>query len=115
MHRGDNINRNNNPPPPGPGRPKGSLNKIGLQAKENVVTVFSRLGGTDAMLRWARRNKTEFYRMYARLIPNYVQAQVEIKDASELSDGELVGIITGAGRGGTAGSQEGEPVPHELH
>lgn len=112
---GDGFNANKIPPPPGPGRPPGSLNKIGLQAKENVVTVFSRLGGTDAMVRWARRNKSEFYRMYARLIPNYVMAQVNIRDASELSDDELVNIIARSGGNGTAGPPQGEAIPDSIH
>jgi len=30
-------------------RPKGVLNKIGAQVKENIVAVFTRLGGTAAM------------------------------------------------------------------
>jgi hypothetical protein len=112
---GDGFNGNKIPPPPGPGRPKGSVNKIGAQAKENVVIVFSRLGGTDAMLRWAKRNRTEFYRMYARLIPNYVMAHVDIRDVTELSDVELINVITGSSRDGTAGAQEGEAIPGSIH
>lgn len=52
-----------------PGRPKGSENKVTATAKENVLAVFTRLGGTAAMAMWADENKTEFYKMYARLIP----------------------------------------------
>jgi len=37
---------------------------------ENIVAVFTRLGGTATMAEWARRNQTEFYRLYARLIPS---------------------------------------------
>ena len=50
-------------------RPVGSKNKAGALAKDNVQAVFTRLGGTAAMARWAKRNQTEFYRLYARLIP----------------------------------------------
>jgi len=41
-------------------------------AKENIQAVFVRLGGTAAMARWAGTNKNEFYKIYARLIPNEV-------------------------------------------
>lgn len=51
------------------GRPKGSLNKTTAAAKENVMAVFTRLGGTAAMAKWAKNNQTEFYKLYARLIP----------------------------------------------
>ena len=50
-------------------RTVGAKNKISGTAKENVLAVFTRLGGTAEMARWANRNKTEFYRMYSKLLP----------------------------------------------
>lgn len=41
-------------------------------AKENIAAVFVRLGGTAEMARWAKDNQTEFYRLYARLVPHEV-------------------------------------------
>lgn len=55
-----------------PGRPKGSQNVLTGQAKENIQAVFVRLGGTAAMAKWAGDNLTEFYRLYARLLPHEV-------------------------------------------
>lgn len=54
------------------GRPKGAKNKVGAGAKENILAVFTRLGGTAAMAEWARENRTEYYKLYARLIPTEV-------------------------------------------
>jgi hypothetical protein len=51
------------------GRQKGSKNVVGKTAKENIVAVFTRLGGTAEMAKWAKDNQTEFYRLYGRLIP----------------------------------------------
>lgn len=51
------------------GRQKGSGNKLSGLAKDNICAVFTRLGGTAAMAEWAVENKTEFYKLYARLIP----------------------------------------------
>jgi len=48
---------------------KGSPNKLSGTAKENVAAVFTRLGSTAAMAKWAKRHQTEFYKLYARLIP----------------------------------------------
>ena len=53
-------------------RPVGSKNKVPARAKENIQAVFVRLGGTSAMARWAEANQNEFYKIYARLIPNEV-------------------------------------------
>src|SRR6516225_8814880 len=74
-------------------RPKGVPNKIGAQAKENIVAVFTRLGGTAAMAEWARNNQTEFYRLYARLIPSESTTEINVKDAAELSTEELLAIV----------------------
>jgi hypothetical protein len=51
------------------GRPKGAPNKVTAAAKDNVLAVFIRLGGSANMAKWARENQTEFYKIYARLIP----------------------------------------------
>lgn len=45
----------------------------GASARENILAVFTRLGGTAAMAKWAKQNQTEFYRLYARLVPKPVE------------------------------------------
>lgn len=50
-------------------RPVGAKNKISGQAKENIQAVFVRLGGTAAMAEWAKKNLTDFYKIYARMLP----------------------------------------------
>jgi hypothetical protein len=90
-------------------RPVGSVNKVGAQVKENILAVFTRLGSTSAMAEWAQKNLTEFYKMYARLIPTEVVGEFTIRDATELSDAELASIATGGRTGVTqapTGSQE---------
>ena len=54
------------------GRIKGTPNKVSRTVKENVVAVFDELGGRQQMTTWARENQTEFYRLYARLLPTEV-------------------------------------------
>ena len=78
---------------------KGIPNKIGAQVKENVVAVFNRLGGTAEMANWAARHKTEFYRLYARLLPTESVTEIIRRDATELSDNELANIATGSSAG----------------
>lgn len=57
------------------GRQKGSENKLTGLAKDNIAAVFNRLGGTAGMAAWAEEHKTEFYRLYARLIPVQVTGE----------------------------------------
>lgn len=38
-------------------------------ARENIMRVFGLIGGEAAMAQWANKYPTEFYRLYARLIP----------------------------------------------
>ena len=61
-------------PPRGKGRPKGSRNKVSTTVKANIESVFEKLGGIRAMVEWARdeKNRTEFYRIYSRLLPHEV-------------------------------------------
>lgn len=57
---------------PGPGRPKGSKNKLGAAAKDAFQGAFDELGGQRGLVAWAKadeKNLGEFYKLYARLIP----------------------------------------------
>ena len=54
---------------PGPGRPKGMQNKVTTAAKEAFRLAFEKMGGPDALAAWAAENPTEFYKLYAKLIP----------------------------------------------
>lgn len=56
-------------------RTVGAKNKLSGMAKENIAAVFVRLGGTAAMAKWAKENQTEFYRLYARLLPHEVTGE----------------------------------------
>ncbi len=53
------------------GRPKGGQNQVTKSARDAFVLAFEGLGGVPSLLRWAQdeKNTTEFYRLFARLIP----------------------------------------------
>lgn len=101
-------------PQGGGGSRKGKPNKIGRIVKENVIEVFNLLGGVESMVKWARSNKTEFYKLYARLIPTEVTGTINVRDVSEYSDGELLIIATG-GSARIAGEAAGEDEPAQVH
>ena len=60
-------------------RVKGTKNILSATAKENIIAVFTRLGGTSAMADWARENLSDFYKIYARLVPTAVDGHLEVK------------------------------------
>lgn len=51
------------------GRQPGTQNKLSSTVKDNVIAVFDGLGGVDFMQKWAKKNATEFFRIYSKLIP----------------------------------------------
>lgn len=57
------------PPNAGKGRPVGAVNKLTRAAKEAFGLAFEGIGGVEALTAWAKDNPTEFYKLFARLIP----------------------------------------------
>lgn len=52
------------------GRQKGTPNKITTSVRENTIAVFEQIGGINAMAKWARTNRTQFYMLYGKLVPS---------------------------------------------
>ena len=51
------------------GRPPGIENKLTQSVKAAFQAAFDELGGAEGLAEWAQENKTDFYKLYARLIP----------------------------------------------
>lgn len=97
---------------PGPGRPKGLQNKFTRGAKEAFALAFEGVGGVERLTEWARENLTDFYKLYARLIPVELNAHVEhVVSAKELTDDQLAAIAAGRGAG-TARASESPRIAH---
>ena len=57
------------------GRPLGSKNKF-TTLKNAFIETLDELCGVDNLVKWARANQAEFYRIVARLMPREVEAKV---------------------------------------
>ena len=82
---------------PGPGRPRGSKNKL-TNIKDEFLFAYEVIGGLGGLTAWAKKeeNRTEFYRMLTKLFPREIKAEINIGRAiSEYSVDELVEIVTG--------------------
>ena len=53
----------------GSGRKKGTQNKLTNLVKKNVIEVFNSIGGKKHMIEWAKENPTQFYRLFAKILP----------------------------------------------
>ena len=87
--------KSNLPPGPGPGRPKGVPNKVNGLAKDAVARVFEEIGGIANMAMWAKDNPTQFYQLYAKLIP--VQVDGAGENGEHLISGVTIKLVGGKG------------------
>ena len=65
---------------PGPGRGKGTPNKMTREAREALMLAFEKSGGVNGLVKWIKadvENRREFYRfIFPRLLPLKVNAEV---------------------------------------
>lgn len=59
------------------GRKKGSANKTTVKVREAMELAFEGVGGVPALVEWAQENQTEFYKLFAKLLPVQVEASVD--------------------------------------
>lgn len=51
------------------GRKAGTRNHITSGIKAALIEVFRRLGGIDGFAKWAKENESEFYKIWAKMLP----------------------------------------------
>lgn len=73
------------------GRKKGTPNKLSLSVKESVMQTFVALGGDKGMADWAKDNQTEFYKIFAKLLPTEVTGP----DGGDIAHSLTVKFING--------------------
>lgn len=57
------------------GRPKGRQNKQTVAVKQCLINAFEQIGGWQNLAAWAAENQTEFYKLWARMIPHEVTGE----------------------------------------
>lgn len=58
------------------GRQKGTPNKSTATAKQAFQDAFDELGGVASLVTWAKLNETDFYKLFSKLIPQDVNANI---------------------------------------
>ena len=59
------------------GRRPGSVNRFTGTFRDAVQTVYNGLGGHAAFQKWAKSNRTEYYRIASKLIPLEIKGGVK--------------------------------------
>lgn len=59
------------------GRKKGTPNNITHLVKHSIIDAFKALGGLDGFVEWGKENRTEFYKIYAKLLPAEMKKDVD--------------------------------------
>ena len=65
------------------GRKKGTPNKLTTAAREVFALAFDGAGGLTEFVKWAKANRTEFYKLYSKTIPLDVTSGGEKLPASQ--------------------------------
>lgn len=55
------------------GRVAGTPNKLSGKAKEALELTFEGIGGVPAFITWAKEERTEFYKLWGKLVPKDVE------------------------------------------
>ena len=66
------VNRGN----AGKGRKRGVPNKTTASVQAALTEAFERRGGVDALIKWAEEDPTEFYKLWGKLIPKDIKAEL---------------------------------------
>jgi hypothetical protein len=61
---------------PGPGRPKGSRNKVTGVAKDIIAEAADRLGGVERLVAWAKEDAQNERAYWAQIFPKLLPLQV---------------------------------------
>ncbi len=69
---------------PGPGRPKGSLNKMTLNAKEAIEEAANQLGGSNRLVEWAKEDPANERVFWGNIYPKLLPLQVTGKGGGDL-------------------------------
>lgn len=64
-------------PPKSPGRPRGVPNRLTMTVKRAIEATFEGTGGVEAFIEWAKANPGEFYKLWVKLLPVDIKADIK--------------------------------------
>lgn len=82
----------------GPGRPKGSVNKVGREAKAVIAAAAEELGGMTRLVEWARSDPQNERAFWATIYPKLLPLTVAGDKDNPLSI-DVVNLVAMGGNG----------------
>lgn len=93
------------------GRVAGTPNRDTAERIAVIEACFGQIGGAEALARWARRNRTEFYtKVWARLLPREISVSGDGAGFQLVLGDQIIERLERAR--GHAGEQQGGGVDH---
>lgn len=71
---------------PGAGRKLGVPNRLTTEVKEVLENAFANIGGEKAFAKWAADNRTEFYKLWGKMLPSKLDANVGLNGNLEIEN-----------------------------
>lgn len=71
---------------PGPGRPKGSPNKVTKAAKDIIADAADRLGGVERLVAWAKEDAQNERAYWSQIFPKLLPLQVNADVTATISE-----------------------------
>jgi hypothetical protein len=93
------------------GRQKGTPNKLSGDVRAMILAALNEVGGHSYLVEQARANPTAFLTLVGKILPMQVNTTVK-RDIRELSEAELLAIVSSAG---IAGPTSGENEDRAVH
>lgn len=78
------ITNDNGQPKKGPGRPKGSPNKLAKAAKDVIAEAATELGGAARLLEWAKEDPANERAFWATIYPKLLPLQLTGEDGGPI-------------------------------
>lgn len=75
------------------GRQKGTPNKATAEVKTALQEAFEHKGGVPALVAWADENPTEFYKLWAKMLPHEVKGELSGPGGGEIPLGVQVTFV----------------------
>lgn len=66
------------------GKAAGTQNRITKEVKAILEKAFEGIGGLEAFVEWGKANQTEFYKLWAKMLPLHVKADLKTVEVEEL-------------------------------